>query len=357
VLRKSTRLLAHTLTLVISQNLLALELVLLDGESHLEQVLLLLHVGGFETSGDGGTGVAASVHDVLPVVVLGVVEKSLDSGLGERPGTSVEGLLLAPNDRLGIRVRVEVVAELGPGEGVELLNTGDRCVGDLVGLTVLEQGGEDLAGTEDDTLDLFGLVNLEGGVLGVHGVLDDPPEVALTSEVLDVRASEGVTQKSLGEEGDERLAELTVHLATENVEVVGRGGAVGDLHVAVLVLTVESLRAGEDARVLVTELQEALHTAGRVFGTLAVVTVGHGHDQTRTLKPLDLTRSDELVNDALSVVGKVTELGLPDDESVGRGEGVTVLEAEDTELRQAGVADTESTLVLADVLERSVGTL
>jgi hypothetical protein len=77
-----TRTLSHRLVIFNSLSM-ALELVLLDGESHLEQVLLLLHVGGLETSGDGSTGVAASVHDVLPVVVLGVVEKSLDSGLGE----------------------------------------------------------------------------------------------------------------------------------------------------------------------------------------------------------------------------------------------------------------------------------
>jgi hypothetical protein len=86
VLRESTqRTYSHTLTPTRRFNCLsmALELVLLDGESHLEQVLLLLHVGGLETSGDGSTGVAASVHDVLPVVVLGVVEKSLDPGLGE----------------------------------------------------------------------------------------------------------------------------------------------------------------------------------------------------------------------------------------------------------------------------------
>lgn len=274
-------------------------------------------MGGLETSGDGSTRVSASVHDVLPVVVLGVVEKSLDSGLGEGPGTGVEGLLLAPDDRLGIRVGVEVVAELGPGEGVELLNTGDGSVGDLVGLTVLEEAGEDLAGTENDTLDLLGLVDLEGGVLGVRGVLNDPLEVALTSEVLDVGAGKRVTKKSLGEEGDEGLAELAVHLATENVEVVGGGGAVGDLHVAVLVLTVEGLGAGEDARVLVTELQEALHTSRRVLRTLTIVTVRHGHDETGTLEPLDLTGSDELVNDTLGIVGKVTELGLPDNESVG----------------------------------------
>lgn len=141
-------------------------------------------MGRLETSGDRGTGVAASVHDVLPVVVLGVVEKGLNSGLGERPGASVEGLLLAPDDSLGIGVGVKVIAELGPGEGVELLNAGDGGVSDLVGLTVLEEGGEDLAGTEDDALDLLGLVNLEGRVLGVRGVLDDPLEVALAGEVL-----------------------------------------------------------------------------------------------------------------------------------------------------------------------------
>lgn len=222
---------------------------------------------------------------------------------------------------------------------------------------MLEEGGEDLAGTQDDALDLLGLVDLEGGIFGVLGILDDPLEVALASEVLDVGAGERVTQKSLGEEGDQRLAELAVHLATENVEVVGGGGAVCDLHVAVLVLTLERLRAGEDARILVTQLQETLHTARRVLGTLTIVTVRHGHDQTGTLEPLDLTRGNELVNDTLSVVGEVTKLSFPDDKSIGRGEGVTILEAQDTELRQAGVADAEGTLVFADVLKRSVGTL
>ena len=309
-------------------HLLALQTVLVDGESILQELLLLLQVNGLETSGHGGARGTTSVQDVAAVVVLGRVQHSLNTGLDERPGTGVERLLLAPDDRLGIRVSVEVVAELGPGEGVELLNTGDGSVGDLVGLTVLEEGGEDLAGTEDDALDLLRLVDLEGGVLGVGRVLDDPLEVALTSEVLDVGAGERVTEKSLGEEGDQGLAELTVHLATENVEVVGGSGAVGDLHVAVLVLTVEGLGAGEDTRVLVTELQEALHTSRGVLRTLTIVTVGHGHDKTGTLEPLDLTGSDELVNDTLGVVGEITELGLPHDEGIGRGQRVTILESE-----------------------------
>ncbi len=70
------------------------------------------------------------------------------------------------------------------------------------------------------------------------------------------------------------LPELPVHLATENVEKVGRGAHVGDLDVAVLVLALELVGRGEHARILVAELQEALQTAGRVLGALAVVAVG-----------------------------------------------------------------------------------
>jgi hypothetical protein len=110
------------------------------------------------------------------------------------------------------------------------------------------------------------------------------------------------------------------------MEQVGRLRHVSNLHVAVLVLAVELVLAGEDARLLVTELEPTLHSTGGVLGTLTVITVRQGDDETRALQPLGFTRGNELVNDTLSVVGKVTELGLPHDEGVGRGQGVTVFE-------------------------------
>jgi hypothetical protein len=148
-----------------------------------------------------------------------------------------------------------------------------------------------------------------------------------------------VTKQALAEEGDERLAELSVHLATKNVEVVGRSGAEDDLHVAVLVLAVELLGRWEDAWVLVTELEETLHTAGTVLWTLTIVSVREVHDKTRSLQPLDFSRGNKLIDDTLCVVGKVTKLCLPDDKCVGRGQGVTILKAENTKLAQAGVGD------------------
>ena len=47
------------------------------------------------------------------------------------------------------------------------------------------------------------------------------------------------------------LSELSVHLSTENVEEVGRGCAVCDLHVAVLVLAVELVGCREDTGILI----------------------------------------------------------------------------------------------------------
>jgi hypothetical protein len=136
-----------------------------------------------------------------------------------------------------------------------------------------------------------------------------------------------VTEERLGEEEDKGLAELSVHLATQKMEQVGWLCGVGNLDVAVLVLAVKLLRCREDARVFVAELQVTLHTSRGVLRTLAIVTVGQAHDETRALQPLDLTRRNKLVNNDLSSVGKVTELGLPHDKSVGRRERVSVLES------------------------------
>lgn len=137
-----------------------------------------------ETGGDGCAGVSASVHDVLAVVVIGVVEKSLDTGLNEAPSTGVEGLLLTPDDSLGVGILVKVLLELLPGEGVELLNTGQGNVVDVVILTVLGEGSPDLTTAENHAVNL--LRSLDGASL-VLRVRDDPLEASvLTGELLNV---------------------------------------------------------------------------------------------------------------------------------------------------------------------------
>lgn len=186
--------------------LLALELVLLDVEGILQQLLLLLGVNVLETRGDGGAGVAAGVHDVLAVVVLSVVQQSLETGLGEGPGTGVEGLLLSPDDRLRVGVLVEVLLEMLPGEGVKLLNAGDGNVVDLVLGTILVQGSPDLASAENDTINLIGRFD---GARVVLGVGNDPLEASvLACEFLNARTGQRVTKQRLGEEDDEGYSTL-----------------------------------------------------------------------------------------------------------------------------------------------------
>ena len=153
------------------------------------------------------------------------------------------------------------------------------------------------------------------------------------------------------------LAELSAHLATEGVEQVCGRRKVGNLHVAVLVLALQLVVGREDAGIFVAELQVAFNTSGRVLGALSVVSMGQGHDEARSLHPLDLTRRDKLVDDALRVVGKVAELRLPHDEGIGRRERVPILEAEDAKLAEGRVGDDKLALVLADVLQRGVGVL
>ena len=160
-----------------------------------------------ETSSDTGTGVTTGIEDVSPVVVFGLVEQRLDSGLGERPGTCVEGLFLRPDDGLGVGVRVEVLLELLPWEGVELFDTRDSRVGDLVLLTVLVERGVRLTRAENDALDLVVGVNLKVMAAVVGDIGNDPLEVAVASEVLDAGSGERMTQERLGEEEDEGCRE------------------------------------------------------------------------------------------------------------------------------------------------------
>lgn len=137
---------------------------------------------------------------MLAVVVLCLVEQRLDTRLGVAPGTRVQRLLLGPDDRLGVGVQVEVLAQLFPGEGVELFDAGDGDVVDVVVGAVLVQGGVDLPRAEDDAVDL--VVRLDGAGL-VRRVGDNPLELRVAGEFFDAGARQRMAEERLGEEEDE----------------------------------------------------------------------------------------------------------------------------------------------------------
>ena len=65
-------------------------------------------------------------------------------------------------------------------------------------------------------------------------------------------------------------------------------------------------------RVVITKLQESFKTSTGVLRTLTIETMGEADDQTSPLQPLLLTTGNELIDDTLCVVGKVTKLSFPD---------------------------------------------
>ena len=131
-----------------------------------------------------------------------------------------------------------------------------------------------------------------------------------------------------------RLAELAQHLPAQDVEIVGRGAAVGHLQI-----------------VLGAQLQIALQPGRRVLRPLALVAVRQKHGQARHTQPLALAGGDELVDQHLGAVGEIAELSLPKGQGPRLGQGKAVLEAQHRHLRQRRVQGFEVSLARAQVTQ------
>lgn len=83
-------------------------------------------------------------------------------------------------------------------------------------------------------------------------------------------------------------------------------------------LTIKLFRGWENPGLFVAKLQVTLHSTRGVLGTLTVIAMRQRQYQARTLQPLHFSGSNELIDDALSIVGKVAKLCFPYDKSIGR---------------------------------------
>ena len=228
-------------------------------------------------------------------------------------------------------------------------NDGDVVV-QVARLSLGKQVVVDLAGAEDDLLDLVGRVR------GRAGLLVDADEARAGQHLVEVGL--GRAEQGLGRHDDERLAEGQLGLTTQQVHHVGGRGRIGHDHVDVVqllhgrVLVVRRRRYL--VRIVVAELEEALEARRRVLGSHALVAVRQEHDEAGLARPLGLTGGDELIDDALGGVGEVAELRLPHDQCVGVGLRVAELEAEHSVLGQRAVAHRVLGLVDGQVVERHV---
>ena len=162
-------------------------------------------------------------------------------------------------------------------------------------------------------------------------------EARVRAELRQTRYHAFVTEQRLRRHQHQRLAELAVELAPEDVEIVGGRGAVGDLPI-----------------VLGAKLEVALEPRRGMLGPLALIAMRQQQHEARHAEPFPLAGGDELVDDDLRAVGEVAELRLPQHQRVRLGEAVAIFEAEHGLLGQHGVDHLELRLLFGDVLERGV---
>ncbi|QTK80393.1 hypothetical protein AT6N2_C2847 [Agrobacterium tumefaciens] len=279
---------------------------------------------------------------VADLLVLGVDmgQDPFQVRIDERPRTHVLRLFLAP-DHLRIAETRQLVDERLGRERIELFDAQQIDIVNTALFTLFEQIIIDLARAHDDAANLRILLQLDRAVLDDLGIVpQETVEGGLACKLGQRRRGALVAQQRLRRHQDQRLAEVALHLAAQDVEVVCRRRAVGNLHV-----------------VFGAHLQPALQTGGRVFRTLTFVAMRQKADQTGHAKPLAFTRRDELVEHDLSTVGEVAELGFPERQRIRTGQRVTIFETEDRLFRKHRVDDFVTGLRRRKVCQRDVAFL
>mmetsp|Transcript_25724 Transcript_25724/g.76130 ORF Transcript_25724/g.76130 Transcript_25724/m.76130 type:complete len:398 (+) Transcript_25724:558-1751(+) len=304
-----------------------------------------------------------------------VLEARDHARLDVEVGAHVHRLLLAPH-HLCVGVAPELAAHQVKREGRQLLqaHNSDAAVVEALTLALRVHLVEDLAGAEEHALDVgLGLGArrsrlwhearvVHDEALEAHAL--DAHVVSLVVKLVQAGARLGVAQQVLRAHHDERLPEGAVDLPAQHVEQVGGRGAVDNLPVGRLdlraqVATSEPLalvHVGQQVRVLVRHLQEALNARRRVLRALAVVAMRELHNEAALAQPFGLAAAQELVKDDLRGVCKVAKLRLPRDQAVGVLHRVAQLEAQHSILgkRRVGHREHLARLALVHVRERHI---
>ena len=186
-------------------------------------------------------------------------------------------------------------------------------------------------------------------------LLDQSLELRPRNHLVIAGAALRQTQQGLGRHDDERLPEGQTDLSSQDVEIVGRCGAVGNDHVDVAQLFDGELffHRREVLGVVGAKLQKPFRTRRGVLRTHAFHAVRQQHDQSRLANPLGLAAGQELIDDALGGVGEVSELRFPQHQGVRVRHGVAQLEAKDSVFRQRRIANSVGCLNNKTIIEIS----
>src|SRR6185295_3837125 len=155
----------------------------------------------------------------------------LDMRRDEIPGALVLRLFLAP-DNLGLRKAVEFQCQHILREGIELFEAQDLNAALVARFARVHQVEIDFSAAQYDALYLLvvdefhrGRAGHDFGLIAQHAM-----ERRTGAEIDEERGAALMAQKRLWRHQDERLAERAMHLAAQDMEIVRRRRAIGDLH-------------------------------------------------------------------------------------------------------------------------------
>src|SRR5579864_4137413 len=144
-----------------------------------------------------------------------------------------------------------------------------------------------------------------------------------------------MAQHALGREDDEGLAPGSQRLPPQQVKILRGCRRLANLDV-----------------VACGKLEEALDAGARMFGSLPLITVREQEYDSRKQVPLILACRNELVDDDLRAIRKVSELGFPKDQRLGKVAAETVFKAEYGRFGKRRIVNLEPGWCRCDALER-----
>ena len=116
-------------------------------------------------------------------------------------------------------------------------------------------------------------------------------------------------EEAFGRHYHKRLDKLTMHLATQEMEVLSRCGDIADLYI-----------------VFRAQLEETLHSARRVLWALPLIAMRKQHCDATKDTPFGFRADDKLICNHLSTVGEVAELGFPEAKHLRVVYRITIIE-------------------------------
>ena len=147
-----------------------------------------------------------------------------------------------------------------------------------------------------------------------------------------------MTEKTLGRDRDQWLAKRALHLTAQHMKYLGRRG--GNAHLDI---------------VFRRQLQETFEPRRAVLRALTLIAMGQQEGQPAQPPPFMFATGQELVNHYLSTVAEITKLGLPNNETFGRGSGIAILECHHSFFGQQRIVYLELRLIFRNMLQSRVG--